>query len=109
MNTKLGKITNAQFGFIRDYPFLMGLILDFKMDGGSYGVGCGGKYTINISKECKWNNNERSNAIVKQWDNIAELLKAAKVENVEELKGIPIEITLNNNIFHDFRILTEVI
>lgn len=34
MTTKeLGKITFAEFGTIRDYPFLIGLQLGFRMDG----------------------------------------------------------------------------
>lgn len=32
----LGKITSAEFGTIRDYPFLLGLQLYFKMPGRGY-------------------------------------------------------------------------
>ena len=46
MTTKeLGKITFAEFGTVKDYPFLTGLQLCFKI--GSGGVGDGRKYTIN--------------------------------------------------------------
>ena len=37
---ELGKITFAEFGTMRDYPFLIGLHLCFKM--GSSGIGDGG-------------------------------------------------------------------
>jgi hypothetical protein len=40
---------------------------------------------------------------------ISKLLNEAKVHNVYELKGIPVEVTLENNTFKDFRILTEVL
>ena len=50
MTTKeLGKITFAEFGTVRDYPFLIGLQLGFRMDGSA--VMDGGKYTVNISPE----------------------------------------------------------
>lgn len=43
MTTKeLGKITFAEFGTVRDYPFLIGLQLGFRMDGSA--VMDGGKY-----------------------------------------------------------------
>ena len=38
----LGKIENAEFGTIVDYPFLMGLQLTFSLSGGCAGVGDGG-------------------------------------------------------------------
>lgn len=47
MTKELGKITFAEFGTIRDYPFLIGLQLGFRMDGSA--VMDGGKYTVNIN------------------------------------------------------------
>lgn len=94
MEKVLGKIDFAEFGKVSDYPFLIGLQLGFSM-GGS-GVMDGGKYTVNISSECEWENNERA-----QTD--------AKVSYVSELIGKPVEVTLNKNMFYDFRILTEVL
>lgn len=101
MNEKLlGKITLAEFGKIKDYPFMIGLKLDFLMDG--CGISCGGKYTFNKNNF----NNERVVEIVSFID---ELLCAAKVNNVSELKGKPVEVTIENNTFKSFRILTEVL
>lgn len=48
----LGKIDFAEFGKIKDYPFLIGLQLGFSFQGG--GVMDGGKYTVNICHACKW-------------------------------------------------------
>lgn len=104
----LGKIDFVEYGRVKDMPFLMGLQLGFKMEYG--GVGCGGKYTINMSKACKWDREEeRECTITKYVDDLYEILKQAKVDYVSQLKNIPVEITLENNTFKDFRILTEVL
>ena len=104
----LGKIDFAEYGTYPDRPFLMGLQLGFKMQFG--GVGDGAKYTVNMSKDCKWDSQkEREQTITKYVDDVYELLKQAKVNYVSELKNIPVEIILENNTFKDFRILTEVL
>ena len=104
----LGKILDVRFGFIRDYPFLFGLDLTFKL-ANSGGVGSGGKYTVNISKECKWSEADRNSAIAKTVDNLIKIMEDANVTNVCDLKNKPVEVTLENNTFKDFRILTEVL
>lgn len=110
MDKKLGKITDAQFGLIPDHSYLMGIILTFSMDGGSMEVSCGGTYTVNVSKECKWPaKGERAEAICRAWDDIKDLLDEAKVHTIEELKGIPVEIILKDRTFKSFRVLTEVL
>lgn len=104
----LGKIDFAEYGTFEDRPFMMGLQLGFKMQFGR--VGCGGRYTVNMSKDCKWDSQrERENTITLYTDNIYELLNQANVNYVSQLKNIPVEITIENNTFKDFRILTEVL
>lgn len=108
MTTKeLGKITFAEFGTVRDYPFLIGLQLGFHM-GGS-GVMDGGKYTVNISPECKWKDLNREATIAKSIEEVNRILEDAKVNYVSELKNKPVEVTMEGNTFKDFRILTEVL
>ena len=107
MEKVLGKIDFAEFGKVSDYPFLIGLQLGFSM-GGS-GVMDGGKYTVNISSECKWEDNERAQTIVEKMEFVNKILSDAKVSYVSELIGKPVEVTLNKNMFYDFRILTEVL
>lgn len=108
MTTKeLGKITFAEFGTIRDYPFLIGLQLGFSI--GSAGIMDGGKYTVNISPECKWKDLNREEAITKSIEEVDRILKDAKVNYVSELLNKPVEVTIENNTFKDFRILTEVL
>lgn len=108
MTTKeLGKITFAEFGTIRDYPFLIGLQLGFRMGGSA--VMDGGKYTVNISPECKWKELNRETTITKSIEEVNRILEDAKVNYVSELLNKPVEVTMENNTFKDFRILTEVL
>lgn len=108
MEKILGKISYAEFGTIRDYPFLMGLELFFDLADGT-AIGSGAKYMVNISPECRWESQERSEAITKMVDHLYGVLKDAKVNNVSELINKPVEVTIDKNTFKDFRILTEVL
>ena len=103
----LGKIDFAEFGTFKERPFLIGLQLGFSMSG--CGVMDGGKYTVNISPDCRWESDERSNAIVGMVEYVNDILKSAKANYVSELIGKPVEITIIDNCFKDFRILTEVL
>ena len=49
---ELGKISKAEFGMISDMPHLTGLQLHFS--GKGFGIGDGGKHTVNMSEHCKW-------------------------------------------------------
>ena len=100
----LGKIISAEFGLHKDYPFY-GLILEFKCS--NKNVGC--DYTVNISKECRWEESERQEAITKNAEFVSKILKDAKCNYVSELKNKPVEVTIEGNTFKSFRILTEVL
>ena len=104
----LGKITSAEFGFIRDYPFMMGLQLHFSLADGSC-IGDGGSCTVNMNKDCQWKSMSRSEGIEWMADKVKEILNAAKVDYVSQLVNKPVEVTIDQNCFKDFRILTEVL
>ena len=105
----LGKISKVNYGRVSDYPFLFGLKLEFKLGDGSY-IGDGSKYTINMSKSCRWETSSaRREAIEEKMDHICELLEEAKVDDISDLVNIPVEVTITDGIFGDFRILTEVL
>lgn len=109
MTKMLGKIESAEFGVVYDYPFLMGLQLCFKL-GNDGIVGDGGKYAVNMSDSCKWNSEkEKGEAMTLAMSQVYKLLNNAKVKNVSDLVNIPVEVTLDGNMFKDFRILTEVL
>lgn len=104
----LGKIDFAEFGTIRDYPFLIGLQLGFKLgDGG--GIMDGGSNTVNISPECRWETFEREVAITAAVEQVDKILKDAKVNYVSQLLNKPVEVEIEKNTFKSFRILTEVL
>ena len=104
----LGKITFAEYGTIKDHPFLIGLQLGFKLGDGT-SVMDGGSNTVNINEECKWEGAEREAAITVSVEKIYQILKDAKVNYVSELINKPVEVTIDKNCFKDFRILTEVL
>ena len=104
----LGKINFAEYGTIRDYPFLIGLQLGFKLGDGT-GVMDGGAHTINIDKECRWEASERMAAVTVSVEKVYQILKDAKVNYVSQLVNKPVEVTIEKNCFKDFRILTEVL
>lgn len=103
----LGKIIFAEFGTVKDFPFLIGLQLGFEM--GGCGIMDGGKYTVNISDQCKWEELNRSDTVTKKIEEVNKILQDAKCNYVSELKNKPVEVTIENNTFKDFRILTEVL
>lgn len=104
----LGKITSAKFGMVEDYPFLFGLQLYFKLADGT-SIGTGSKYTVNISKNCRWEESDRQEAITKKIDELYKILNDAKVDYVSQLVNTPVEVEIKGNTFKDFRILTEVL
>lgn len=105
---QLGKIDFAEFGTIKDYPFLIGLQLGFQL-GDKTGIADGGKYTVNINPNCKWGPEKRTVAVTQTIEFVNDILKAAKVHYVSELINKPVEVTIENDRFKDFRILTEVL
>ena len=98
----LGKIVRAEYGTMKEYPFLFGLQLSFALDGSV--VSDGGKYTTNIEIVHVTGRELVVNDLM-----VHTLLKQAKVNYVSQLVGIPVEIAIENNTFEDFRILTEVL
>ena len=105
---QLGKIDFAEFGTIKDYPFLIGLQLGFQL-GDKTWIGDGGRYTVNINPDCELGPEKRMVAVTQTIEFVNDILKAAKVNYVSELINKPVEVTIENNTFKDFRILTEVL
>lgn len=104
---RLGKIDFAEFGILKDYPFLIGLHLGFSM--GGCGVMDGGQYTVNISSECCWKDVSREVAVTSMVEKVNQILSDAKACYVSDLVNKPVEVTLENRCFKSFRILTEVL
>lgn len=109
MEKMFGRITDTKFGSVKDYPFLFGFELYFRLEDGT-SISCGSIHMFNISKECQWDNQEeRNSTIVDHIDRINKILKDAKVNYVSELINKPVIVTIENNTFKNFRILKEVL
>lgn len=116
MNTEkyLGKIESVRFGNNLGYQDSMfGIEFTFSFNGGC--CSSGDKYCafppikIEWTASCKWTPEERDAELLNIIHSIDKLLTEAKVGQVCDLKGIPVEITIENRTFKDFRILTEVL
>lgn len=108
INKMFGKIVSAEFGTVQDRPFLMGLKLEFRLSDGTV-IGNGGKCIISVATAHELSGAERRKRITAMVDAIREILKDSKVNNISELIGKPVEVTMENDIYKDFRILTEVL
>lgn len=64
---------------------------------------------MNIDKQCRWEDSERTTAVTASVENVYQVLKDAKVNYVSQLINKPVEVTIEKNTFKDFRILTEVL
>lgn len=95
----LGKIESIHFGNHSDYPWF-GLVITFS--GPGWGVTSGIKYYINLDKDHK------DDALELLYF-IKGLLANAKVHDIYDLIGKPVEVELDHNAFKDFRILEEVL
>ncbi len=104
----LGKISNIQFG---KKEGRIGLWLTLS-----------GSYSVQTSYECwdpegtkpvgkgfKWTEEDRDKQLIVIMRTISKLLNQAKVENVNDLLNIPVEIEFQNNMLKDWRILEEVL
>ena len=111
MKKKLGKIQSVKFGHGGYQDSMIGLHLTIGADG--WGVGdsksAWDAELIQHSEYCKWTENDRD----KQYSDIlrfvSKLLKDAKVDTIDKLKGIPLEVTFDGNLLKDWRVLTEVL
>jgi hypothetical protein len=101
----LGKITKARFGYVHE-GFLFGLQVDISFDG----YASTQAYSMNVSKNCKYESvTQRKEHCEGLVDNVADTLKKAKVDFVDELEGMPIEVTCVGSAIKEWRILEEVL
>lgn len=111
METKLGKIENVKFGIGGYQDAMIGLHVT--LSNNSWGVGDSNSAwdaeSVKWTENCKWTEDDRN----KQYSDIlrfvSKLLKEAKVDSVDKLKGIPVEVTFDGNKLIGWRVLTEVL
>lgn len=111
MKKRLGKITSVKFGHGGYQDACLGI--SFSLGGDGWGVGTDktawDANRIECSDHCKWTEEDRS----KQYDEImryiSDLLRDAKVDSVDKLKGVPVETVFEGMTLKSWRILTEVV
>lgn len=109
--TVLGKIKEVRFGIVGD--IFMGIHLTFGSDVGSWGVSYSkGFHDFNRNAHteyCKWTPESNNFQMLETMKYISDLLNDAKVSDVYQLKGKPVEVVFEKNCIKSWRILKEVI
>lgn len=111
---KIGKIASVRFGSGGYQDAAFGLSLDFESKKTSWGVSTfisGGWYpgVIDPDKRSKWTEEDRRKSMAELGYKIARILSAAKVSDIKELVGIPVEVTFVGNTLKDWRVLEEAL
>jgi hypothetical protein len=111
MEKKLGKIEDVRFGLGGYQGAMLGLHVT--LGNGSWGVGDTksnwDSEQIKWSEHTKWTEEDRDGWYAEIMRYVSSLLKDAKVDSVDKLKGKPVEVTLDGNQLKSWRILTEVL
>jgi len=108
METRLGKIRKAEFGWGSYNDIMLGLTVD--LGGESWGVGDHkGATGVPHTEFCKWTDAERRTSLGDAVMWLGDLLTKAKVRSVSELVGKPVEVTFEGNLLKSWRILEEVL
>jgi hypothetical protein len=111
MEKKLGKIQSVSFGHGGYQDACIGLSIT--LGNGSWAVGdfkgAWDPEMIKRSDNTQWTEEDRSKNIDESIRFISKLLKEAKVDSVDKLKVIPVEVTFDGNMLKEWRVLTEVL
>ena len=108
IETKLGKITNATFGFGGYDGVQFGLTLTF--EGPGWGVSdFSGFWSIERSPSAQWSEGDRQRYIFEAAWKLKETLEKAKKKHVAQLVGTPVEVTFDGNRLASWRVLEEVL
>lgn len=111
MTKELGKIEKVRFGHCGYQDACLGI--SFVLSGKGWGL-VDSKSTwdaelMKWSEGCKWTEEDRDKQYSEIMRYVSKLLSDAKVSNISQLEGKPIEVTLDGNLLREWRILTEVL
>lgn len=111
MRKELGRIQKVWFGHGGYQDACIGI--NFTLGGDSWGVGdsrtAWDPQMIECSANAKWTEADRDKQLVEIMRYTSSLLADAKVHNVADLKGIPVEVTFDGMALKSWRILKEVL
>lgn len=106
----LGKIESVRLGNGGYQDAMFGLSFYFRFDGGC-GIGTS-KETWGLGTGCKgarWTEADRDREFAAIMRFIAQTMRDAKVDNFVKLKGVPVELEIENDKLKSWRVLTEVL
>lgn len=112
MEKRIGKIEYVKFGYggYQDAMFGISITLSSKKD--CWGVcdfkGAWGMCT-KVTERTKWTEDDRRKQFADTMIFIDELMLKAKVTDVNDLRGVPVEVTFEGNTLKEWRILEEVL
>lgn len=108
---QLGKLANVSFGIggYQDSCIGISMTLEFKGSGVCDSRTTWDANLIKCSEHCKWTEEDRSNNYDEIMRYVSDLLFKAKVKDINQLNGIPVEATLDGNALIEWRILEEVL
>ncbi len=112
MRKEIGKIKSVSFGYGGYQDAMFGLSVTLGSDKECWGVGdFNGAWSIStkVTERTKWTEADRREQFADTMVFVNELLIKAKIKNVNELNGIPVEVTFDGNTLKEWRILEEVI
>ena len=108
----LGKIERIKFGLCGYQDQMLGIRLTLNFnDSESVHERCFWDYNkVKNDNNCKWDEESRSAKVIKIMRYISDLMAKAKVDNVNDLVGIPIEVECEDmEVVKSFRVLEEVL
>jgi hypothetical protein len=108
MRKELGKIESVNFGLGGYQGVQFGVWFCIKSTGGSASDG-EGVWTGEITESTQWTEKDRGTTLEKIMRYVMDLIEKAKVKNFNDLVGVPVEATIENNSLKAWRILTEVL
>lgn len=111
MEKRLGKIEEVCFGLGGYQGAMLGLHVT--LGDGSWGVSNSkaswDSEKIKWGEYTQWSEEDRNQWYSDIMRYVSTLLKEAKVDSVDKLKGKPVEVTFDGNTLKEWRILTEVL
>ncbi len=111
MEKKLGKIESVRFGHGGYQDAMLGLQVTLSAKGWGVGdfKGSWDAELIKHTEHTKWTEEDRDKGYSDTMRFLSKLLKDAKVDSVDKLKGVPVEVTFDGMMLKEWRILTEVL
>lgn len=109
---RIGKIQSVTVGLVGYQDAMLGIQVSLGSDKQGWSVGDSKGFwgpEIKCSEHAKWTEADRSKAHDETLRFIGDLLVKAKVRDVVDLKGIPVEVEFEGNGLKSWRILEEAI